>query len=520
MPHHHRFGGSGGVGGGGGGGVGGSGEAGGGGSGSNSSSIGSPSINGSSTRGNHQQQQQHHHQQLAALERVSRAGSPPPPKTDAARQSGPESRVPGGETPAVPPAAEATRRWVPPSLRPQHGLTAEAQNDAVFRTVRGILNKLTPENFQKLSDDLLKIDLNSKVILNGVIHLLFEKALDEQKYSSMYAQLCKRLSIEAPNFEEPSAATATVAPHGVRTNGAKNNTFLTLLLNVCRDRFINRKSVDHYSNAGSGGPLGTGGVQSQQQNDVPLSDVDLEERILIAKHKMLGNVKFIGELAKLDMLTDERLHKCVQQLLDKSRASSAKDRCEDLECLSQLIRTCGKNLDTAKGKMLMDQYFLRMEKYTHSAKFPARIRFMLRDVIELRKRDWVPRKQTAEGPMPIDQLQPDDDGSGGHHGHSRSPFGSGGRHQGGGGRNNGGNGGGGHHGGGGGGGGHHSGGGHHHHHQSSHQHHGSAAGDQEQHGWMNKMGSMSLSGGGHHQGGHHGGDYGLSMTSSSHYSQP
>lgn len=32
---------------------------------------------------------------------------------------------------------------------------------------------------------------------------IFEKALDEPKYCSMYAQLCKRLSEEAPNFDPP-----------------------------------------------------------------------------------------------------------------------------------------------------------------------------------------------------------------------------------------------------------------------------------------------------------------------------
>lgn len=64
-------------------------------------------------------------------ERVDRRGTPPPIKTEAPRQTGPESRVTGRETP-VPPAS---RRWVPPSLLPQYGLTEEAQNDAIFRKV-------------------------------------------------------------------------------------------------------------------------------------------------------------------------------------------------------------------------------------------------------------------------------------------------------------------------------------------------------------------------------------------------
>lgn len=91
--------------------------------------------------------------------------------------------------------------------------------------MRGILNKLTPEKFQKLSDDLLRIELQSSVILKGVILLIFEKALDEPKYSSMYAQLCKRLSEEAPNFEPADSAACT---------------FRLLLLNKCRIEFENR----------------------------------------------------------------------------------------------------------------------------------------------------------------------------------------------------------------------------------------------------------------------------------------
>lgn len=33
---------------------------------------------------------------------------------------------------------------------------------------------------------------------------IVDKALEEPKYSQLYAQLCQRLSEDAPNFEEPS----------------------------------------------------------------------------------------------------------------------------------------------------------------------------------------------------------------------------------------------------------------------------------------------------------------------------
>jgi hypothetical protein len=67
--------------------------------------------------------------------------------------------------------------------------------------IYSILNKITPEKFKKLSKELLSVGLDSAAILKGVILLIFDKALEEPKYSSMYAQLCRIISEEAPNFE-------------------------------------------------------------------------------------------------------------------------------------------------------------------------------------------------------------------------------------------------------------------------------------------------------------------------------
>lgn len=185
----------------------------------------------------------------------------------------------------------------------------------MYFQIRGILNKLTPENFEKLSDELLKVDLNSSKILNGTIVLIFDKAINEPKYSSMYAQLCKRLSLEAPNFEQSNDNYCT---------------FLRLLVNVCRDKFEKRaiycENIINSSNL--------------------LADED-EEKRNIAKAKMLGNVKFIGEIFKLDMLEESHLHRMLQSLLHKgTRPNPTLDqRCDDMECLAQIFKTCGKQLD-------------------------------------------------------------------------------------------------------------------------------------------------------------------------------
>ena len=79
-------------------------------------------------------------------------------------------------------------------------------------------------------------------------------------------------------------------------------------------------------------------------------DEDFDARA-VAKRKMLGNIKFMGELGKLEIVHDTILHRCCEQLLVGRKKQPISDQAEDLECLCHLIRTCGKNLDTTVGKV-------------------------------------------------------------------------------------------------------------------------------------------------------------------------
>lgn len=111
-----------------------------------------------------------------------------------------------------------------------------------------------------------------------------------------------------------------------------------------------------------------------------------------AKTRMLGNIIFIGELFKLKMLTDKIMHGCVIVTL---LPASGQPSYEDLEALCKLMYTVGKQLE-AKTKMPtsknsaepspMDQYFRRLEEMASDKSNPRRIRFMLADLIDARKK--------------------------------------------------------------------------------------------------------------------------------------
>uniref|UniRef100_A0A3P9HJZ6 Eukaryotic translation initiation factor 4, gamma 2a n=1 Tax=Oryzias latipes TaxID=8090 RepID=A0A3P9HJZ6_ORYLA len=123
---------------------------------------------------------------------------------------------------------------------------------------------------------------------------------------------------------------------------------------------------------------------------------------------MLGNIKFIGELGKLDLIHESILHRCIKTLLEKKKRVQLKDMGEDLECLCQIMKTVGPKLDHEKAKSLVDQYFGRMKSLSNNKELPARIRFLLQNTAELRDNNWVPRKAYVDnGPKTINQVRQD-----------------------------------------------------------------------------------------------------------------
>lgn len=172
------------------------------------------------------------------------------------------------------------------------------------------------------------------------------------------AELCRRLDRDAPNFEPVDAPIRT---------------FRRLLLAKCEYEFENRI-------------LG----QSTTGNSAE-EEMDSQGARIQARKKAIGNIKLIGELGKLDLVSEAILHKCLKTLLKRGTNDNLAERCEDLECLKKIIQTVGKKLDQGQGKNLMDQYLERIKKIQTQSDLPLRVKFFLQDIIDLRSNNWVPR---------------------------------------------------------------------------------------------------------------------------------
>ncbi|OQR94924.1 eukaryotic translation initiation factor [Achlya hypogyna] len=256
-------------------------------------------------------------------------------------------------------------RWKPKVAR---GNTDAATTEEYLQQVQAILNKLSVEKFDRLSDQLINVAVNSLDVLRGAIDMVVKKAQMEWHFSAMYAELCTKMA----RTDMPLVVTEEEA-EGER-NTAK--LFRTLLLTRCQKEF----EVT---------PL----TSLNESDTDALSAEALAEKSLLLKRATLGHIRFIGELYKQGMLSSRIMHECIQRLFGNLDAPDE----ESLECLCKLISTVGARLDERAQavpveKTLMEQYFDLIAKLSVAKdKLCTRVRFMLQDLIDLRAAKYVSR---------------------------------------------------------------------------------------------------------------------------------
>lgn len=228
-------------------------------------------------------------------------------------------------------------------------LSPKDESSDVIRKMKGILNKLTIEKFDKLYEQLLECGINTEEHIGALMKEVFEKATTQHHFIEMYTTLCKKLSewfIEMKICDE-------------------GGIFKRCLANQCQDSF------EKYLKP----PAGLG----------DLSGEELFEAQMKYKTKMLGNMKFIGQLLIHKMLSPRVIFKCTEELLFYNSE-------ETIETLCAFLTTIGPVFDTKEWK-LFSAVLKRMRALTEKkSSMSRRVRCLIKDVLDLQASGWSLRR--------------------------------------------------------------------------------------------------------------------------------
>jgi len=296
---------------------------------------------------------------------------------------------------------KAENAWTPGTLSKRKGGAAAAAVDdpaAVIddlaKKVRAILNKLTPSKFETLVERFKELPIETETSLRKAMELIFEKAVDEPAFSVAYAQMCKYLQTKKVPME--SKPTEPLE-------------FRKVLISRVQQEF-QKNYMDDVDEEGFKAKMADPNLTEEQKK----REKELYEHTeMKARRRSLGNIRFIGELYKLEMLSVRIMHECVVKLL----ASSTDE--EGLECLCRLLTTVGKEFEAETNKKLQTLpkeklgtvrnitiYFADMKKIISGRKTSARVRFLMQDVIDLKENKWQKRREDA-GPKTIEEIHAD-----------------------------------------------------------------------------------------------------------------
>lgn len=289
-----------------------------------------------------------------------------------------------GQKPVPAPLKRTANAWTP-KIRSKtndavDGLLAE---ETIIRKSKSLLNKMTAENFDSISDQLVEITKQSEkettgLALRTVVDQTFAKAVDEAHWSTIYAKFCAKL-------------VQTINPE-VQQEGLLNKTGEPIKGYLLVRRYLITKCQVEFEKGW------TDKISTNKDGTVVEAEMMSDEyyKAVAAKRRGLGLVRFIGEMYILKLLTVNTIQTCFSRLLIDPEDKNGIPSEEAIESGCKLMVTVGPSFEEEIKNRPGGVFKAIMERFafiSRAESLSRRFRFMILDVIDLYKSGWTKGKQ-------------------------------------------------------------------------------------------------------------------------------
>uniref|UniRef100_F1KRP4 Eukaryotic translation initiation factor 4 gamma 3 n=1 Tax=Ascaris suum TaxID=6253 RepID=F1KRP4_ASCSU len=307
-------------------------------------------------------------------------------RTDRDRKRGPISR-PSIDRPAREPVKlhRSENAW---KHEPSSNLD---KNQQLYKDIRGLLNKITPSTFDALCADFLSFKVyQNKEQMSEVISIIFDKAVEEPKFCPLYSDLCKKQVVEESQESGKSEFRSGILTRCQQTFETK------------RQEEINKKRAEAEAE-----------TDERRQKELKLEVMEMEAK---ERRRMFGNIGFIGQLFRHELIVPRILNWCIIHLLknhSEAELQGGSDE-ESIECAVRMLETVGKIADRqglstsrqdsqgAQSEFNLSVFFTHLSEI--APKVSNRVRFLILNLIELKNNNWNPRKSADSGPKTIEEV--------------------------------------------------------------------------------------------------------------------
>ena len=251
----------------------------------------------------------------------------------------------------------------------------EAEKDPIRFKITEYLNILTVDNYKSTSEKIYEIIEKDIENQEKFLDVLFNKSVNEKAFVGLYAKLCK-------DFDKKLPQKAPLKDDKKTDKVKKYNSIMrTKLLDKCREIFK---------------------IENNEKFDEYIKVQDKQERNTKLKNFVLGNVNFIGELIKIQILSKKIVKQCLNNLFARFNDAKSDESLKmvNLEAIVILLNNFGTLLKEKEAKLkeddkkafnsVVDEYLQKLEEIINKndTSIDQPIKYKIINLIDKSKNNW------------------------------------------------------------------------------------------------------------------------------------